>query len=350
MRPLPLVTAGVLVLGGTFLGGHELSTDYGKERSLRTTSELEIDLETTTMEMLVDDEPVEDDRPGGMSSSLVRKCVLLDEIREGAGAVPRRVRRHFEALKDESTFSFGGDERSDEREFPLQGVVLDLSLDDEGEVHAELVEGPTPEDDALLEGHALTLFTDAFLPEAGIELDGSWALEDEAVRRALGTALDARLFASPPPDAGGRGERGEGGDRRGPGRGPGGPGRNLGLLTWEGKAKLVAIDEEHGGQPCARIALELEGRGDLPEPSFRGGGRGFAYGLPAAPPALEGTLEAHLKGDLFVSLTERRPLGLSLDGELEIENRFEREREGRRFSSHTVQSGRLTLTVDVEIP
>lgn len=347
MRPLLLATAGALVLGGTFLGGHELSTDYGKERSLRTTSELELDLETTTMEMLVDGEPVENDRPGGMSSSLVRKCVLLDEILEGAGAVPRRVRRHFEVLKDESTFSFGGDERSDEREFPLQGVTLELTRSEEGELRGELVDGPAPDDDSLLEGHALSLVLDAFLPQQGVEVDAGWTLDDEALRRALGTALDAKLFADPPPEEAPRGERGE---RRGPGRGPGGPARNLGLLTWEGKAKLVSVDEEHEGLPCARIALELEGKGELPEPSFRGGGRGFLFERPTAAPLRAGTIEARLKGDLFVSLTEHRPLGLALDGELEIENRFEREREGRSFSSHTVQSGRLTLTLEVETP
>jgi hypothetical protein len=72
MRPFLLAAASGLLAGGT-----ELSTDYGIPRTLRTSSELELDLETTKMEIRIDDEPAE--RPeGGMSSSLVRRAVVAD--------------------------------------------------------------------------------------------------------------------------------------------------------------------------------------------------------------------------------------------------------------------------------
>jgi hypothetical protein len=332
----------------------DLSTDYARVRTLRTTSELELDLETTLMEMTVDDQPVEDQGPGGgSSSSLVRKCVRVDEFLEAAEGAPSRVKRTFEVLHDNSSFSFGEDERTDERDYPLQGVTLELVHDAEG-TRIELVDGPKPDDAALLEGHELALGLDGLLPEGSVELEASWELEHEALQRALSTAIDAKLFAEgPPPERtrGGEGERGGGG--RGPGRGRGGAGRNLGLLQWEGKAKLVALEEEHAGLPCARIELELEGKGDLPEMGGRGGQRGGFFlepgGAGSAPAtAFGGTISAKLTGSLFVSLAERRPVALVLDGELQTENRFEREREGQRFSSHSVQSGRLTLNVKIE--
>jgi hypothetical protein len=337
----------LLLVAGLSTAGSELATDYGRVRTLRTTSELELDLETTRMEMKVDDEPAERPEGGGMSSSLVRRSTVADEILEGAGGTPKRLRRRFERLADENTSTFGEGERSDERDYPLQGVTLELALDEEGEVHSELVTGQRPDDAALLEGHALAQPLDAFLPDGAVELEASWELDDAAVKRALAMALDAKLFAEPPLEERGRGERGEG---RGPrGRGPGGGARSLGRIEWEGKATLVALDAERDGVKCARIALELDGEGTIPEPSFRGPPGGFMVANECfAAPAREGRVEAELEGEFFFALEERRAVALKLDGELRTENSFEREREGRRFSMHSEQAGRLTLTITVE--
>ena len=340
MRFLPILAPFLL------LSGPGLVTDYSKARTLRTTSELELDIETVSMEMRVDDEPAEEGGPGGMRSSLVRRSVRVDQVLEGAAGQPAHVKRTFETLHDATTSSFGEEQRSDEREFPLQGVTLELTRDEEGNVRSELVEGTAPDDEALLEGHELSLTLDAFLPPAGVEQGATWELDDAAVQRALATALDKRLFADPPPEEGGRG-RGERGERGGPGRGRGGTGRSLGLVAWKGKAELAELEAEHEGQPCVRIALTLEGTGDIPEPSFRGGGRGFAF-EPALPAAREGQVEARLEGELLFSTELARPLLLKLTGELKIENSFEREREGRRFSMHSEQAGEVTLTVQIE--
>jgi len=345
MRSLTLLFAAA-----GLVAGHELATDYGRARTLETTSELELDLETTLFEMTVNGEPVEGrGGPGGGGSSLVRKAVIVDEIAAGTKASASKVKRTFETLHDASTFSFGEEERTDERDFPLAGVSVALVRNEQGEIEAELVEGTKPDDAALLEGHLPELALDALLPAGAVEVDGEWKLEHDAIRAALATALDARLFAEAPREEGGGGGRGERGER-GPGRGRGGmrggPARSLGSLTWKGEAKLTALDEEHGGVECAKIELTLEGEGELPEFTRGGPPRDFAL-LPAAAPALAGTITARLEGALYVSLAEARPVALVLDGELAIESNSEREREGEVFTTRSRQEGKLTLNVSV---
>jgi hypothetical protein len=338
MRRLSLLAPLALLAGGP-----DLVTDYGKPRTLRTTSKLALELETVAMEMRVDDEPADDRGPGGMSSKLERRAVIVDQVQEGAPGEPARVRRTFEELHDDSTFSFGEEERSDERDYPLQGLTLALAREEDGTVACELADGTPPDDEALLEDHELALALDALLPPAGTEAGGKWELDDETVKRALAPALDRRLFADPPPEGRDAGRGGPGG-----GRGPrGGTGRSLGLVAWTGQAELVALDEEHEGEPCARIALRFEGAGEVPEPNFRGEGRGFGFD-PAAASLREGKVEALLEGEFFYSLAHARPRALELEGELRIENRFEREREGRRFSMYSEQAGTVRWTVQVE--
>jgi len=348
MRP----SLSLLVLAtGLCAGGHELATDYGRARTLATTSELELDLSTTLFEMKIDDQPADNERgPGGSSSSLVRKCVLVDQILAGAAGAPKHVKRSFETLHDQSTFSFGEDERTDERDFPLQGLTLELERKEDGTVSSELVEGSKPDDESLLEGHELALALDAFLPEGAVELDAKWELDDATLKRALGTALDGKLFADPPPEEGRRGEGGGGpGGGRGGGRSRGSGGaRSLKSVEWSGKAQLVALDEDKDGVKCAKISLELEGDGELPEMSFRGPPRSFAFAPAAATPVLAGTVHAKLSGALYVSLDGRRPGELKLDGELSTDNTSEREREDHKYTTHSVQSGRLTLTLSIE--
>lgn len=84
----------------------------------------------------------------------------------------------------------------------------------------------------------------------------------------------------------------------------------------------------------------------MPEPSFRGPPRDFAL-LAAPARARAGTITARLEGALYVSLAEGRPVALALDGELALDNSFEREREGETFATHTRQEGRFTLNISV---
>jgi len=344
MRSLTLLLAAAGLAAGT-----ELTTDYGRPRTLETSSEFELDLETTLFEMTVNGEPVEGrGGPGGGGSSLVRKAVIVDEIAAGSAGRATKSKRTFVTLHDESTFSFGEEERTDERDFPLAGVTLALVRNEEGEVEAELVEGTQPDDSALLAGHLPESPLDALLPEGAVEVEGEWTLEHDALRAALATALDARLFAEAPREEGGagRGERGERGSGRGRGGMRGGPARSLAALTWKGEAKLVTLDDEHAGVACAKIELTLEGEGELPEFGRGGPPRDFAL-LPVAAPALAGTITARLEGALYVSRSEARPVALVLDGELAIDSSSEREREGEVFTTRSRQEGKLTLNVSV---
>jgi len=345
---------------GLLAAGQGLATDYTRERTLRVEATTEIDLEST-MEMLIDGQPPEDrggrGGPGGGSSTLIRKAAWLDQVLERKDGQPLRLKRSYETLKDESESAFGEFSRTDEHDSPLAGLVVEFSRDEDGEVQAEVVEGSAPDDDSLLEGHQLTLGLDALLPEGDAAQGDAWELDHDSIRRALAASLDPRLFPEVPPDfGGGGGERGEGGGggRRG-GRGPrgGGPARLLPLIEWEGKAVLAEASVDHEGESCARIHLELEGRGELPDaPAFGGGGprRGrrfdFAPELPAF--LLAGEIEAHLEGDLFVSLDKHMPVALELDGRLSSESSSERERDGSTFSMHSTQTGRLSVVVAVE--
>ncbi len=339
MRPLTLaLAAGLLCTGQT------LATDYGRERTLRVASEAKFGLETVSFEMKVDGEPVErpDGGPGEMSSELTRKAVLVDHVLEGEGSRPKKVRRTFETLAETSAQTFGEESRDDSREGPLQGLVLELSVDEEGHATAELIEGQSPDDGSLLEGHELALGLDALLPSEEVEAGASWELDVEAVKRALSTVLDARLFPEPEPSQEGGG--GRGGRRRGM---RGGMSRLLASIQWEGRSTLVELAEERDGETCALVEIELEGQGDMPEPRFRGaGGRSyppepFPSGLPG------GTITVRLEGKFFFSTARRAPVALELEGEVTADSTFEGERDGHSFSSHSTQEGDVSVTITV---
>lgn len=344
MRSLSLLLAPLLVGPGA----ETLRTDYSRERTLRLQSVTEIDLETTVFEMTVDGEPV-DGPGGGGGSSVRRESVLAYHVLAGDAQAPRQVRLSFDTLSETSEFDFGGETRESSAECPLEGVVLEITVDEDGEASCERVEGPSPDDDALLEDHAPTLWLDALLPTGAVEEEDSWELDGATVARGLAGALDPRLFPVP--------ERPSFGEGRGEGRGRGGRSsrgggaRMLDDVEWSGTATLAEARVDHDGTPCARIHLKIEGEADLPDPEFGGGrgprGRAFEP-VPARAVPFAGTVRASLEGDLFVALDGRAPVALELDGTLEVENSFEGDRGDRTFSSHRVQSGQWSVIVSVE--
>lgn len=340
MRHVTLLGAS---LGALILSGQSLSTDYGRQRTLRIEAETAVGLETTSFEMLVDGEPV--DRPfGGGGVEEQRHVVLLDGYEESADGEPTRVRRTFETVESESRASFGENERTQSSQGPLAGVVLRLTRDEDGDVEAEVVEGDEP-DAALLEGQVLTLCLDALLPAGEVEEDESWDLDADTVRRALALALDPKLF--PPPAENAPVEAGErrGGGRGGfGGRGGGSAFRLLQDAEWEGTATLEATDEDHEGEACSAIAIEIEASGDMPEP--RGGRRGgFSVEPAESAPAVDSTFTVEITGRLLFANEARRPVLLELSGELSTERENEFERGDRTMTMHVTQEGTFTHTV-----
>ncbi len=340
MRPFATAIAGAVLLGG-----HSLSTDY-EPRTLRIESTAIFEMETTLFEMTVDGEPVEASFGGGSASEEARRVVRIDRFLESEDGRPTRVRRTFETVEFESIRSFGENTREESSQGPLAGLVLELSVDADGEVEVELLEGETPDDESLLEDLVLTLTLDAFLPAAEVGQGESWTLESDAIVRALGLAIDRKLFPEP--------ERAEGGEGRGR-RGRRGGGSAVRLFQqggWDGQATLEATDEEHEGESCAVIEIELECSGELPEPSFGGfGGRGrlfspFSFEPPFA--VVASTFEIELEGRLIFSTESRRPIRLELEGDLFTEREFERDREGATVVIRTAQDGVFALDVLVE--
>lgn len=329
--------------------GVTLATDYGAKRVQRIESTTELRLETVELEVLRDGQRMETPF-GGASSEESRRAVVLERVLRAVDGTPREVRREFDTVEGTVARSFGDMDREDALECPLDGVTLLLRGDDDGDVDVEVVAGDRPGDE-LLEGHRLELAADAIFPDDSVEVGAIWDLGPEAVQRLLGLDVLPALFPPPARAGGFGGGRGEGG--RG-GRGFGGRGRNvLGVLRdaeWSGTAVLETVDEEGDGERCARIELSLRASGDLPEPSFGGrdGGR-MPLGPEALRPAPDNVFEVELEGHLLFGLETKRPVALEVEGRIELETGFVRDRGETSFEMHSRQEGTFSHAVEVTV-
>lgn len=339
--------AGLVGLG---VVGAELSTDYTRARALRIETTTRLELETTSFEMLRDGEPVDSPFGGGdMSFELERKLVHVDEVLEHDAGRPTHVRRAFETVAADSSMQFGDQYRDDHHDGPLAGVTLEITLQDGGPV-AEVVEGDAPDDETVLEGHALVLALDALLPDGPIDPGASWELESEALIRALGIDLESALFAAPPAEEAPEGEG------RGRGRGGRGFGGGTGFLShteWEGQASLDEATEDYEGLACQVIALKVEGSGEMPEGEFGAGGggrgrerspwRGWTGGLEHLEPLGSALFDNHheieLEGRLLFCADEGRPVLLELEGTVRTESRTERSRGESTMTMASTREG-----------
>jgi hypothetical protein len=337
-----ILTAGALALGQT------LTTDYGQATRLRIDASTSFSVETTRS-IERDGQPVEGRWGGGGStSSETRHVVQVDEYLEKADGRPTRVRRTFADVSFEGEASFGDQSRELERESPFDGIVMELAVDEDGDVEVEVTDGVAP-DDELLEGHHPDLALDAFLPESEVDAGDSWELDGDQIARALGFDLAETLFPRPQreDDGGDRGGRGGGRGRGGFGRGGGGQSmaRYFTMGEWEGEATLESLDEDYEGTTCALIAIEIEGQGELPEPEFGGRGR-FAAG-PASAAMGENEFEITAEGKLYYSLADKRPIHFELEGKLGLERRMERNSERGSMVISTNEEGTFTQTVTI---
>lgn len=331
-----------------------LSTDYTAERTLRIVSETQASVETTDFSFERDGEPQDSGGRGfgGGGSELSREIVQLDTVMAHEDGQPTKVKREFDTV--ESTTSRGGrdgETRETEADSPMDGETLILSLDDEGDVVAELESGDDPDEGSMLIGHSLTLALDALLPEDDVDSGDSWEIDKDALLRALSMDVESALFPRRAPEGGGEGRGGRGGGRGGfgGGRGGGSPVAFFNDADWEGKGTYTGSTEEIEGLECAVIELEFEAEGDLPERQFGRAPREFFFGYGSSSTVLESTYEVTLEGKLYFSLEEKRPVKLELEGEFTLETDREFERQGSTMSMSTTQEGEYEYTVTVTL-
>ena len=347
-----LIPATVL----TLVAGETLRTEYSAERKFRIDSKTKVEMETTEFSMERDGEPMERGGfGGGQASSEVRTLSYTDEVLEVADGKPTKLRRSFEQAKLERVSEFREESREDSNDSPLADTTLELSLDDEGDVVAHVVEGSEPDDGALLEGHHLTLAIDALLPPGEVAEGDDWELDGAAIMAGLG--LDHELFPQPARPEGGEGR---GGDRGGRGRrggfGGGSSGSAMRMFSmgdWEGKA--VFAGEESGEEGSfGVIEFEMESSGEMPEPE-RGGGGGRRRGgfLSAAGPTterlIESTFEIKLEGKLLFSLKDKRPALLEISGTVATERNTERDFNESTMTIHSAREGEFTHRVEIGV-
>jgi len=341
MKPvLPLLCFSALV------ANEELATAYDSGTSYRVARETRISMETTEFSFERDGEPM--DRGGfggGGGTESSKTIVILDQVVEALDGHPAEVHRTFEQVEGTASM-FGNDMTLDS---PLAGKTLELTLEGD-EVVVELADGESVDDDALLEGHRLTLALDALLPEESIAAGDTWEIEGEALLHALGLDVEQKLFERPePPEFGGG--RGGGGGR---GRGRGGRGGSdsstlFAQAEWDVTATLLERTEELAGEECLVISIEAEGSGEVEAPARRGGSREFAprTGSSNSRPMRGTEFTIELEGELFFSSRASRPVQLEVEAEIEVRTDNEFQRGDSVMRMKRTQEGTLEQTVTV---
>lgn len=348
-----LLPVCLLSLGLTLVAPQDeaisIATTYVEGQVLETHSVIEFTSERTAFSMVRDGEEVDmGDRMGG-PTTLTRTTTVTDEYLTVKDGKLTSVRRTFDTLEGDSVRSIGGEETASTLNGPLEGVTLELTRDEDGEVVTEVVDGDEPDDEALLEGHGLALGLDALLPAGEIEVDTKWDFDGAVLMSVLGLNLESQLFP-PQPQA----ERGEGGERGGRGgRGDRGGNQNLAKLLldaeWEGEAVLTDELADVEGLACRVIEFSAEGEADIEDPPAReprGDRGGDAFGL-VTPVALGGTGTLEISGKLFISIDAGRPV--SLEAECTATAETETTRSGRGGEMTTNSTTETTLSIGITV-
>lgn len=332
MRTLFLMS----VLGLALAPAKEIATDYKVGVARKITIESAVHMETS-MEMERDGES---QSGSGGTSDTERTEVHVDQVVEAEGGKPTKVRRHFVELGGRSAREFGDNARESELESPWGGVSIELTSDGEGKVDAEVVAGTEPDGEGALDGHAIGLFLDGFLPKKAVEEDAEWEIDSASILRGLRLDVQRKLFP-PPSREGGAGREG-GGGRRGGGRSGGGE-STLAQSEWKGTGKFAGT-EEKDGVACIVIELELETSGEREiEMSAGRGGRALAV-----PFENVRTWSAKLEGKMWFDVAANRPVMLELEGSIREETRTESDRGGSMMKMHSTSEGKIEYTVEIE--
>lgn len=342
MRTLLFLSAAGLALSPA----KELATEYKPGVARKITVESSVHMETTSMEMERDGEKVPG--MGGSTSDVERTEVHVDQVVEAEGGKPTKLRRHFVELGGKTAMEMGESSRESEIESPWKGVTLELSADADGKVEAEVVAGTEPDGEGALEGHAIGLFLDGFLPKGKVEDGAEWDIGSEAILRGLRLDVQRKLYPPPARQGGeGRGAGGGGGGRRF-GRMSGGGESFLSQSEWKGTGKLAG-EEEKDGVMCAIVELVLETSGEREiEGGFVGRGGRAPFATFLAAPENHRSWSAKLEGKLWFDLSSKRPLLLELEGTTKEETRMESERDGSSMKMSSTREGRIDYMVEIE--
>ncbi|MEZ6005029.1 MAG: hypothetical protein R3F33_12675 [Planctomycetota bacterium] len=332
-----------------------LKTDYSGLKTLVIERTVDVKIETTAMEIEVDGE--KRDTPGrGMGSTEFRLSQSRkDSFKAFADGKPSKLRRTFVEMGGTRVDPEDGEvDMEMPATVPQEGLVIDITVQEDGTQKIEVVEGKAPENPAFMERQPLTLAVDHLLPTEELEVDGTYTIEAGDVRIALGELFPPRAPRPEGMEAGGpRRERSvQDGRRRrmGGGFGGAGIGQFLASAEWEGEGKLVSLDKEYEGQSCAVIELTIKADGELPEGQFGGGRqpRERAFFPPTGPLPVEGEIGIEWKGKLYFSLEHKAPVALQLEGHLNLENNTTREGRNGTMSMHMEQEGTLKLNCSFE--
>lgn len=334
----------ILALSLCFLsGGTALHTDYTKPHSLRIESEFTMSTQVVEMSVERDDEPV--DLPqGGGGNEVVHKFTYVDELLESKDNTPKKLKRHFEKVGGTMSFQMGEQTNDMKLESPFEGAVVLLDATGD-ELKLEFVEGSEPDHEEALKGHKLTLTLDGLLPDGDVEKGATWDLESDAIRSVLGLDMSRAFFPPQQRAEGGGGEGGGGGRRgmRGSTRMGAGPLTNA---EWEGKAKLVSLDEELDGEKVAKIEIHIETKGSVEDP--QPGGRRERMLEPSQPLAFETSYQAQGDGVLYFSVAHKRPVKIELEGKTEIESNRETTRQESTMKMHSRSEGKFSFKLGIE--
>jgi hypothetical protein len=341
----PFLPAAALVAA---LVSADARTDYTAKRALVMVAHTSLEMESTTR-MEVDGQPV--DRAGGGSGSLEERTVEQTyKVLAHAEDAPTKVRRAFGTVTRKTTTNMGEQSFDGGGDGPLNDVTLEITLDEDGDVIAAVVDGSEPDQESALQGHELTLAFDGLLPLGDVAADAKWDLESPAILRALGLDLEDAYFPVEPPDE-------DGGDSGGRGRGRAFRGarssalRGLTGCTWEGEATFKG-ETEHDGIACLEFLVELEASGEMPEQAGFGGpprgGRAFGAALGGLAPD-ENSIAAKLEGRLLFAKAARYPVLFEVEGSVTTVRHVEMERGGSKRMMHTEGSGTLEYRVEVAV-
>ena len=333
--------------------GHTLSTQYASIEIVQVAREVTFGMEVTSMEIEVDGEPQESmGRMGGGNTTHVRRVYKDDIKKVGADNVPTHIVRTFGDITGKRITDEGEQEIEASPMQPASGLVLDIEVNAEGEQKIKVVEGEAPENDAFLAAQPMVFAVDGLLPSEAVEVDGTWDLDSDAIRQALGDLVPARAPRGERPNRRERDDRSvtQDGRRRGQGmrRMGGDIGGFLKTAEWTGEGTLVSLKKEYEGAQYAFLEFTMECEGDLPEPEQRAGRRGRGGDDQVALPttraqAVEGEATLAIKGKMYFDMEAGRPVAVMLEGKIEASNSRTMNRGDREISMYSEQEGEVKV-------